>query len=524
MSESINKTGTTVPIKYSTVDLSSSSPSESFQMQRQSKSFTFPGVRYMILILCSTSCLFTCFTRANINIALVAMTKHSTNSSDFNSTFNSNATSTDMSTMKTYDWNQNVQGTILGSFFWTYTVFQIPAGMLVEKFGGKWIVSVALISSVVINMLTPEMANQLETFIASRMLLGLLGAGVFSGCFAILTNWIPKSQRSLSYSLLRVGAIIGTIAINIVSGYLCATLGWPSVFYWPAFITALFTVIFILLMQSHPCDHRFISSNELTLIQSSNGKRIEPSLSQIPWPMVLTNGPVLSAGFIKFSYFWLFFTIQSKLPTYLDTVMGMDLKSNGNINGLFNAFNGISLFITGWLSDRIIERGYMSRIITRKVFTVIAIMGSGLLLALIPTFSSANDILLVLYSSAFLLGFASGGDVPLPAEMSPSMPATIFSLINMVCMISGFTAPQFAGLILVHVDGSMVYRWSIIFYTTFAICSLATILFIFYASCERQDFDFYVLGENNNGKKETVKEINESKDRCTSTSSTRRQM
>lgn len=373
--------------------------------------------------------------------------------------------------------------------------FQVPAGVLVEKFGSKWIVSTALITSTMLNFLTPTLADHLVLLIASRMVLGLLQAGVFSGSFALLTNWMPLTERSLSYSFLRVGAIIGTIAINILTGHLCLNYGWPSAFYVPGLIASLFTLIFVLLVKNHPSDYKCISDAELKLITTNNPKRIEPKLSQIPWQLIFTNRPVLTAGFLKFSYFWLFFTIQTKLPTYLDTVMGMDLKSNGNINGMFNLFNGISLTVTGWLSDQIILRNYLSRIHTRKVFTFIAIFGSGLLIALIPSISSQRGILTLLYSSAFLLGFSSGGDVPLPAEMSPNMPATIFALINCLCMISGFAAPQFAGLILDSVAGSLAYRWSIIFYTSFAICSFATVLFIIYASCERQLFDFLVVGE-----------------------------
>lgn len=489
----------------STVDMNSSTTFDNSSEKITKSSFTMPGVRYFMVLLVFTGTFFACFTRVNINIALVAMTKSP------NSTANSSIVD-----VKTYDWNQNTQGTILASFYWTYMIFQVPGGVLVENIGGKWLVSVALVSSSLINFLTPFLADYLYLFIGSRMFLGMIQAGLFSGSFSIVTNWIPVHQRSFSYSLIRVGAIIGTIAINVFTGYLSANFGWPYSFYIPGLMGSAFVLIFIIFMQDYPSQCKCITDAELKLIQTSNPKRAEPKLSQIPWALILTNVPVLIAGFLKFSYFWLFFLIQSKLPTYLDTIAKMDLKSNGNVNGMFHLFNCISLTFSGWLSDQVIHRGYLSRIHTRKTFTFIAIMGSGLLLALIPSISSQSLLLFLLYASAFLLGFASGGDVPLPAEMSPSMPATVFSLINMLSMISGFAAPQYAGLILESGPGSLADRWAIIFYTTFAICIVATLLFLIFASCERQNFDFVVVEALM--KKEISKDTNQPKDINTSTS------
>lgn len=481
------------------------SPSKPLPLPSSKTRWTFPYTRYLTVFLCFSACFIICFARVNLNIALVQMSKPPVNESTWNST---------IPYQKSYGWNQKTQGIILGSFFWTYTIFQVPSGVLAEFFGGKWMVSIALISSVILNLLTPVIAESLVLFVGSRMLLGMLQAGVFSGSFAILTDWVPSFERSLSYSMLRVGAIIGTVCINVLSGYLIDAVGWPSVFYVPSFITIAFTVVYFVTLKNRPNEFAFTSESELALIAANNVKRVEPKWSQIPFKLIFTNGPVLSAGFLKFSYFWLFFTIQSKLPTYLDAVVGMDIKSNGNVNGMFTLFNGISLTVTGWLSDQVIHRGYLSRIATRKLFVFIAIIGSGFLLAVIPSISSKSALLTLLYSSALLLGFSSGGDVPLPAEMSPNMPATIFSLVNMLSMFSGFCAPHYAGIILDSVPGTLAYRWSIIFYTTFAICLIATTLFFIFASCERQHFDYVVAGQIKeqqfNKKKETIEHKDES--------------
>ena len=45
-----------------------------------------------------------------------------------------------------FEWSEELQGIILSSFFWGYVITHIPGGLLSEKYGGKWTLSLGIVS------------------------------------------------------------------------------------------------------------------------------------------------------------------------------------------------------------------------------------------------------------------------------------------------------------------------------------------------------------------------------------------
>ena len=376
-------------------------------------------------------------------------------------------------------------------------LLQVPAGVIIEYFGSRWIVSAALLTSSLINILTPFITDWTVVFIASRVILGAAQAGVFPGCFKLGFNWFPLNERSFAFSLLRVGAIVGSVLISLVTGFICASLGWEVVFFISATVAFVSSVAFAILTTNTPEEHPLVSVEEILLIRGSKSSEKDDrqpdqasSPSSIPWTRILTNLPVWINGLYKFSHFWIFFLLASKLPTYLADEIEMDIRFNGVTNGIFCLSYAISLSITGYASDRVIESGIMSRTTTRKVFASIAGFGSGIAVIMIPVVGKSVPLLLsILVFSSLSQGFSSGGDVPLPGEMSKKYPATIFSLVNMMSMVSGSVAPMTVGFVLKR-STDMSLSWTMIF-TASGILSIAcTVLFLMLASAERQPFDF----------------------------------
>ena len=58
-----------------------------------------------------------------------------------------------------FDWSESLQGIILSSFFWGYVITHIPGGMLAEKFGGKWTLSLGILSTAIFTLITPVVIN-----------------------------------------------------------------------------------------------------------------------------------------------------------------------------------------------------------------------------------------------------------------------------------------------------------------------------------------------------------------------------
>lgn len=78
-----------------------------------------------------------------------------------------------------FDWNERIQGLVLGSYFWGYLITQYPGGRVAEKFGGKWVMWTAVAVNALFTILTPLAANMgYAALIVARVFEGL-GAVLF---------------------------------------------------------------------------------------------------------------------------------------------------------------------------------------------------------------------------------------------------------------------------------------------------------------------------------------------------------
>ena len=73
-----------------------------------------------------------------------------------------------------FNWDNELQGFILGSFFYGYISTQLVGGRLAEAYGTKWLLFGSILSSSALSVLTPFAARWSPyAFIALRVLMGI---------------------------------------------------------------------------------------------------------------------------------------------------------------------------------------------------------------------------------------------------------------------------------------------------------------------------------------------------------------
>lgn len=331
-------------------------------------------VRSIILCLIVMATAIDYITRVNINIAIVTMVKLNTSHVDFSTevcplsgyhvkhTQNSSSSTAAkvglVDEMEQFEWSPTTQGVVLGSFWYTYMLMQIPSGRMAETFGGKKIVTISLIGSGLINLLTPLIASSTRILILSRMILGIVQGGIFPSCYAMIGKWFPLKERSLGFAFMEIGATIGSVIATTSSGYLSEhgfAGGWPSVFYASGLVSLLSFFAWFFLTESSPHKYVGITSEELHYIQSGEEETECRDLSsrvrspdiatvcdpsspvcsgdqqsdtvvtshsvRVPWVQIFTSPAVLAIITSKFCLGWCFFTLLTKLPAYLHDVL-----------------------------------------------------------------------------------------------------------------------------------------------------------------------------------------------------------
>lgn len=152
----------------------------------------------------------------------------------------------------------------------------------------------------------------------------------------------------------------------------------------------------------------------------------------------------------------------------------------------------ITMGTGGFMSEAIIKRKWLTRTVTRRLFSGFGLYTSAACLASIP-FTGCDEALAIsiLVFGIFAYGMSSGGDLIIPADMTKKYPATIFSIANLVANLGGASVPLVIGLILDQASdpSELKYYWDLVFYTVASIVAFFTTIFVFTASAEVQNFD-----------------------------------
>lgn len=278
--------------------------------------------------------------RVNINVAMVSMVKES-NTSKTNNTVckvpqeklldikrENNSLARNASTARQFDWDPELQGIILGSYFYSYVLTQFPAGRMAERFGAKYIVGIGLLGSSVINFITPLVAGSVPLLILSLVILGFVQGGVFPACFQLICKWLPQKEKPIAIGFMDVGINMGSIVSAPLTGFLCDSVwGWDAAFYVSGVIVLVVFALFSCFVTSEPEGHFLLSKRELNYIKRDvNGNEKDGKSENkpaLPLRQILTSRPVIVAIIARFSLGWTFLMFQTKLPAYLNDILHM---------------------------------------------------------------------------------------------------------------------------------------------------------------------------------------------------------
>ncbi|KAI1305177.1 putative inorganic phosphate cotransporter [Halotydeus destructor] len=442
-------------------------------------------------------------TRVNINVAIVSMVKRPTVSESdtkydvcpMSSTlgFSPNTSLTIKSEIgsPTYDWDAKTQGVILGAFYYSYFLLQIPVGRLAELFGAKWIIAAGMLGSGLINVVTPSLTYSTNLFIFSRFAIGILQAGIFPAGYGLLCNWFPSNERGLAFGVQDSGRILGIIISAILTGFLCDHGGWPSAFYIAGTSAFISSAIFVTYVTNSPEDNFRVSEKELRHIQQDIGDDTvrTKELVPVPWKSILTTPSVWALIFAHFSTAWQSLMQDSKIPTYMSDVLRVSSTANGILNALLYLATCTTTAIGGPLSEWLISSERLSRSNTRKLFLGVCCLGTAACLTLVTTVGCHQwAVVVLLILSQLCIGLNSGGTHPVASEMTRHFPSTLFALSNTFAMSTGFLAPYFVGTVL-QSELPIMAAWTVVFISSACLALAGAIVFTCFGDAQVQPWD-----------------------------------
>ena len=345
-----------------------------------------------------------------------------------------------------------VQGVVLSSFFWSYAIFQVPSGWLLDRIGPRVVYPVAVGWWSIWTALT-AFAGGVASLIVFRIGLGIGEAPVQPANIKVVSKWFPRSERAFASSLFDMGQQIGVALSVPVVTVLAVSVGWRAVFIVIGAVGLLWIFGWLRIYRS-PEHHPRVSAAELAHIRSDQAEMVVEPAGRGSWVELLRNGQVwaLTSGYVFRSLAGAFFLTW--YPSYLLDERGFSEADFGMVGAIPAVIAIGSTVLGGIVSDRMLASG-MSTNIARKA-PIIAGLGVSACIAITPFVESNVAVMVLLTVSSAAHSFAGAAILSLPSEVAPSpdVVGSIAGFQNFGSQLGNIVSPIAIGLFLTFSGGS----------------------------------------------------------------------
>src|SRR5438067_10493644 len=192
-----------------------------------------------------------------------------------------------------------VKGVVLSAFFWTYALFQIPSGWLLDRFGPRVIYPIAVGWWSIWTALT-GVAGGVGSLLTFRLGLGIGEAPVQPANTKVVSRWFPRRERAFASSIFDTGQQIGTALSVPIMTALVLSVGWRMSFVVIG-VAGLLWITGWLAVYREPERHPRVSAAELAHIRSDQGETAAaPAVAKVSWRQLARDNQVwaLMVGYI----------------------------------------------------------------------------------------------------------------------------------------------------------------------------------------------------------------------------------
>lgn len=346
-----------------------------------------------------------------------------------------------------------IMGFVLGAFFWTYAVMQIPAGWVVDRIGARitYAVSVAWWS---LFTASTAFAGSAAAIFGCRFMLGVGEAGAYPSNVKVAALWFPTRERGLAAGIFDSGSRTGSaLSLPIVSA-LVYGFGWRAAFILTGLVGLAWVAVWLAVYRD-PARHPGIDAAQLAALRAAQ-PATPASGPAISWISLFGYRTVwaMMAGFFCLNFVFYFYTTW--FPTYLVQARGFSLRQLGLLGMLPGLAAIPSSWIGGFISDRLYRRGW-SLTAARKTCLVGGMMLSSVIT--LSAFVTSDAAALACFTVAYMGIAVAGANIwSLPADIAPT-PAHVASLSgiqNAAANLAGIVTATFTGLMLSITRGSFV--------------------------------------------------------------------
>ncbi|MCU1335205.1 MAG: major facilitator superfamily 1 [Bryobacterales bacterium] len=322
------------------------------------------------------------------------------------------------------------RGVLNSVFFWSYTVMQIPAGLLVDRFGVKRPLAISFVLWCMVAAAT-AVAGAFWELVALRLMLGVAESTLFPAGLAWLAKHIDERQRGFATGIFVSGSKWGPAIASPLATWLILGYGWRTMFFLLGLGGLVWVIPWMLLAQDDKPGNPRLKAVTQGDPPPSFGALFR---TRAMWATLI--------GTFCYNYF-LFFSL-TWMPAYLVESRNLSLSSMSIYTMFSFAGTGIVAILAGAAADWFIRRG-ASAVNTRRWFTI-----AGLLAASTEVFGAMSEstgvaVFFAIFSMTGL-GLATANYWAITQTLLPGVaPGRVAGIQNTALNLAGIVAPIITG-------------------------------------------------------------------------------
>ena len=306
------------------------------------------------------------------------------------------------------------------SFFYTYVLLQIPAGMLIDRVHPRYCLAACFVGVSLMTMLF-ACSHNLELARTSRILQGLFSAPSVVPALYLAAIWFPARYFALLAGLTEMIGMSGSAIGQLVLAPCSGALGWRMTLIICACIGFVLAALTLIIIRDKPETQTSVSADEIP----HETHIFRSLLIVISCPQAWINGLFAGVLFSISAAFGAFWCIP-----YLMKIYGFSLNAAAAASSMVLFGVAFGAPVLGGISDRIGLRKLPMLIST------VAVLILMLIVIYVP-----NLNLILLFFLLFALGFFSAAYALPYAVVREIMPnhvrGTAMGYTNMMCILIG---------------------------------------------------------------------------------------
>ncbi len=295
-------------------------------------------------------------------------------------------------------------GYIFSAFGWTYSLLQIPGGIVADKVKSRILYPVIMALWSIATLLQ-GIVSSFAALIGLRASIGVFEAPSYPTNNLVVTRWFPENERASAIATYTSGQFLGMAALLPILTVIQNALGWRGLFIVSGLIGLVWAAVWYIFYRD-PQNHKKISESELNLIKEGGGLVANKEKTAVK---KFEKQDLVNA--FKYRKLWGLYIGQFCLgattvffltwfPTYLVEFRGLDFIKSGFYASIPYLAAFLGVLLAGFSSDFLIKKGYTPEI-ARKAPIIIGMLLS---IAIIGANYTDNTTLIIFFLSLAFFG------------------------------------------------------------------------------------------------------------------------